>query len=517
MTDYLWPLDICPSRQEWGVLDNAGMFASPLTGSVRTVSRPGARLRCSITTPVLRGTRRARMLGILASLRGRSNRIWVPDFSVTQRGTFPATERFTNNGFASGTTGWSLSANSRYAVTVTDRVARAVRTAVTGTDNVIYQTITTTQYAPYAVRAMLESGSGVHANVGPDISGLVGSYGAVGLRTASAVADSATEVASVSDAASSGMIAGDFFTIPWTSAARCILVDNGPNALLYSDQIDNAAWTKVNTTITAGVTGPNGATDADRIVETTANSSHAITQAGTRTAAAADLCAYGYFKVTGAGRGLRIYVGNDVSANYSVCLFNLTAGTAGSVSNVGTSTNGRAFIQSAGDGWYYCAVVARAASASTLAMYAELADGSSATYVGSTSASVDCWRVGCAPSSMPTRGSQTTTTATTGTSQTGRALYVKGLPASTLGLLRAGDPVQIGTQMNFVASDLDSDAAGKGLLVCGLPWRFSPADNDPVHVNTPMAKMILASEDISWMTGPGQFSEFQLEFVEDVA
>jgi hypothetical protein len=68
-----------------------------------------------------------------------------------------------------------------------------------------------------------------------------------------------------------------------------------------------------------------------------------------------------------------------------------------------------------------------------------------------------------------------------------------------------------------VASDLDSDAAGRGLLTVGLPWRVSPADNDPIHVNTPMAKMILASEDISWETGPGQFSSFQLEFVEDVA
>lgn len=94
-------------------------------------------------------------------------------------------------------------------------------------------------------------------------------------------------------------------------------------------------------------------------------------------------------------------------------------------------------------------------------------------------------------------------------------MYLKGLPPSTSGLLRVGDPVQIGNQLNFCTAQLDSDAAGLGVLQVGLPWRVSPADNDPVIFNRPMAKMLVAN-DIEWDTTPGQFSGFQLELVEDV-
>lgn len=517
MAEYLWPPDIIPSSQVWGIVDNTGSFQSPLSGTVRTVSRAGSRLRCTITIPPVKGEERARIKAAFGGLR-MSDTMWVTDFTTDRRGSISTPELLTNNDFSNGTTGWTA---ANCALSASDGVLRLTNTKAGGAAsfNVYQGGMAVSQYAPYAMRGFAKH---------PPRSGIAGGTYMESVSNYSTSPDGfKTQVAVVlgttagnaypilSDTNGTASISGDVAELYWASYARCALVDNGPNALLYSDQIDNAAWTKAELSVSANSdVAADGTSTADRITETTVNAEHSFTQSGSRASAAEDLCAWGIFKQAVLDRDIRLTIGSDGS-NFSRCTFDLSAGTAGAVSNTGTATNGRASISSLGNGYYLCVVVMRAAASTTIYSEYGLVDAGSISYLGTTGALI-AWRCGAARSGVPTRGSQTTTTATTGTAQTGSGIYLKGLPASTSGLLKAGDPVQIGSQKNFAIAPLDSDAAGLGYLQCALPWLASAADNAPVIFNTPMSKMRLAKE-IDWDTGPGQFSGFQLEFVEDVS
>jgi hypothetical protein len=292
-------------------------------------------------------------------------------------------------------------------------------------------------------------------------------------------------------------------------------VDNGPNALTRSDEIDNAAWTKGGSTVTANAaTAPDGTSTADAIVEGGASGQHFVTQGSARASSTEDCVAYGYFKRGTGTRNVRLVIvagGSD----YAFCIFDLGAGTAGSTSLTGSATNARAFIRAAGNGWYFCEVVARLPSTTALNIEVDLADAGSVNYAGDSTSSIYAWRVGAALSGVPTRGAQTVATALpSGTTQTGGGLYLKGLPVSTSGLLLRGDAVQIGRQFFEVLAPLDSDAAGLGYLEMSPNIRVPFADNEPVIINRPMGRYLLASDSAGYSTRAGRTSTMTLEFEE---
>jgi hypothetical protein len=524
MTDVVWPIDIVPSRVEWRTIDNTGAFQSPLSGAVRTVSRPGNRWGVRMYFENLNAAKRNRVMGIISSLRGRTNRIWVPDVSTPSRGTMSAPELFTNADFSNGTTGWTPTS-----ATLTNIGGALRATATTPTSNVqYYQAAVVTTLQAYALRSFLRdgpqtSGLSIGRFISNGIDGSDNDYGTsrgLGTKVAVPTAGSDGKYPLVFSPVS-GFTAGAYVDTLYTSLARCLLVDNGLNTCTYSDQIDNAAWTKTNGTITANAgVAPDGTSTADRFTEnTTPTVSHIIRQNPARVNATADICGYGFFKASVAPtRDVRLYVGDG--ANYAHCIFNLTAGTAGGVSNVGTVTNGRAFMVSMGNSWFFCCVIGRLPSGTTTSFVEfDLNSGGSDSYTGTTGA-VDFWRCGQAITSVPTRGALTTSAASTGTSQTGGALYLKGGPASTAGAIAAGDMVEVITgstsQMIRLTADLDFDAAGLGYMQFEPPIRTSPSDNAAVIVQKPMGKFLLASEEVGWETRPGLFSDFAIDLVEDV-
>ncbi len=523
MSEHLWPMEVIPGSQSWRVVGNVGVFESPLSGAVRTVSRPGARLGCTMTVPPLKGVPRARMIQLVTSLRDRSNVVRIPDYSTTRRGSISVPELLTNNDFINGTAGWT---GSRATLSVSDRVMRAKYDGSSGSQPAFLQAAAATPYAPYALRSFIADGSQTAGlSLGPSMtygSASAQAYSAArGLVAASAVVDIATAQNQfpVAFSTGSGYTAGAYVDCHWTSYARCGLVDNGPNALLQSD-VFGTTWAPTRATVTTNsVAAPDGTTTADTLNEDgTAATTHYIGQSITVGSAAADFTLSVSIKA-----GTRSWVAIEITesaGSHAVRVYlNLATGALGTLSSSGANwTNQRAFAVAEGNGWFRLHLVARKTSAATtltpLFIIAE-ADAD-IVFSGASAASLYLWRGSLAQSSVPVLGRQTTTTATAGTSQTGNGLYLKGLPASTSGLIKAGDPVQVGSQMNFAVADLDSDAAGCGYLLCGLPWRVSPADNDPVIFNTPMAKMRLVSDTLDWDTGPGQFSPFQLEFIEDV-
>ena len=154
---------------------------------------------------------------------------------------------------------------------------------------------------------------------------------------------------------------------PVTLAPRGLLIEEArTNLLTYSEQFDNAAWTKTRSTVTANTSAsPDGTTNADTLVEdTTAAATHPISAAVTLTAAAH---AYSiYLKANGRSWAQL----NLLSTANAFANFNLSTGAIGVVGAAATAS-----IQNAGNGWYRCTIVATtAAGANTAAVYPASAD-----------------------------------------------------------------------------------------------------------------------------------------------
>jgi hypothetical protein len=207
----------------------------------------------------------------------------------------------------------------------------------------------------------------------------------------------------------------------------------------------------------------------------------------------------------------------ELTGTTSVNVFvDLVSGTLGTVGTGSNWSNARAFITDLGGGWRGVSIVARKTNAATsIRTYIGAATANvTPSYAGSAALhAISIWRATLAQSSVPVRLTLTTDTVTTGTTQTSNRLHLKGLPASTQNLLKAGDMVQIGGQINRLIAPLNSDAGGRGVLICGNPWR-SPSDNAPVIVNTPMCKMMIATDMLEIETMAAQFSGFTLELEE---
>jgi hypothetical protein len=530
MAELFWPADIIPSSMEWRIIDSTAVFNSALSGVTRTVSRPGTRLACTMNFQALSGQDRGRVQSVLANLRGRSNRIWLYDSSYTQRGSFPVTELVENNTFAAST-GWT--AGSYHSLVLQDRVMRVAR-SVTGTSApALYETTgsTSTTYAAYASRAFLREGRGTFTSTGARISTTSGGSDAgtdttgYGLKTTQSSSGTSTSLFfTLQDSQTSGTVAGDYFDVLYTSLARCAVVDNGLNALTYSDQIDNAAWIKTKSTCAGAdanaFTAPDGTLTGDRLVESSdaGNEYHYITQQATKPASAQWWTVHGAFRA-GDGATVRERVTLKIGgvSDFSECTFNLTTGTASTVTNSGTATSGKAFIQSLGGGWYFCSLLSLMPSTVTTLFCQYFIVGANILYTGNGTGNIGAWRLGAAASQYPVRLTQTTTAATTGTSQTGITLNLKALPASTNSLLLPGDWVECSGQLNMVTAPLNSDAAGLGFLQLQRPFTTAPVDNAPVIVNRPIGRFLLAEEEVGWSSRPGVLSDFSISFVEDIA
>lgn len=462
------------------------------------------RWRIKRTYKAMRAADSAELFAALQGAQGAFNSVRATP-TYARRGSFACPELITNNDFSQGTTGWSAGGDA--ALSASNGALRITRSgAIGGAGNAIaYQTPSPILYAPYCWRVMV-SANPFSQNVGPTVGSgvqflLASTYDtgtATVLRTTPVVPYSAGGAYYLDNLTQSGSKAGDYVEVPWCSLARCALADNAPNIMLWSDQPDNAAWSKTNITVSATTdVAPDGTADARRLSESAVNSNHTLTQTGVRANVAADLVVYGYFKRVALSRDIRLVVGNDVSTNYSWCIFDLLAGTAGTVSNTGTSTNARAFIAYAGNNWWFCALVARAVAAATIGVEYDMASGGLVTYLGTTG-SQDWWRLGAAVSSVPTRGGETTSAAlASGTAQSGNILNLKGLPLSTNGLLQAGDFFEVNGELKQCVVPLNSDAAGLGTILFRPGLHVAAADNDAVIVSNPMGRFMLTG-GVSW-------------------
>lgn len=521
MAEVLLPTWIIPERESHEWLDEGSVpfRAAFAPGLAQRQSFGGLRLKLSRQHTV-RGEEKAQLLSILKATKGSYN-VLRTKVHFALRGSFPTTEALTNGTFASGTTGWSAGATA--ALSSADRTLRISRTAAGAATSYASQTPSVTQYGAYVARVYAnalrgESAVGVTLS-GTNISTQTGSSPGLYSVTAAPLASNATFY--IENTVANGAIVGDYFESRYTSLSRCAQVDNAPNALLRSDEIDNASWNKNNVTVlTDNNNSFDGNATADAIQETTANDTHYVSQSITVSSPAADLF-LGAIVAPGSGGGARSFAYLQMAENTGSTVlrqfFDLSTGALGATSVVGANWSDlRTGMLSMGNGYYFCWIIGRKTNAATSItdfVGAASADGTiSYTGVASGYALVIA-RAAAGSSSFATRLASTSGSASSGTSQTGDGLFVKGLPASTSGLLLPGDWAEIGGELKQLSSALNSDAAGRGFLQFEPSLVRSPSDGDAVVIAEPMGKFLVSNINIENEFGTQAIVTYDLEHI----
>lgn len=168
------------------------------------------------------------------------------------------------------------------------------------------------------------------------------------------------------------------------------------NLLTFTEQFDNAAWTKTRSSITANAgVAPDGTTTADKLVEdSTVNNTHLTLQAPSGIVAGA-YTATVYAKSV---ERSRVVISNEETSglNGVYAVFNLSTGAidvAATAFGTGFS-GGAATITSVGNGWYRCSV-SGSTSATTRRISINLDNATSGalsqTYTGNGTSGILIW------------------------------------------------------------------------------------------------------------------------------
>jgi hypothetical protein len=177
------------------------------------------------------------------------------------------------------------------------------------------------------------------------------------------------------------------------------------NVIKWSEQFNNALWTKTRSSVTTdSTTAPDGTATAEKLVEDTNTGGHYTTQNPTL----ADNTVYCYSVHAKAAERTSVAVGITTKAASSrIVQFNLTTGA---ISSVGGASGLPTFsgVEVLPDGWFRCWVAHDVGvGAGTFIPRAFISNGVTATYTGDGSSGLYVWgaqlEVGTAPSAyIPT-------------------------------------------------------------------------------------------------------------------
>lgn len=162
------------------------------------------------------------------------------------------------------------------------------------------------------------------------------------------------------------------------TALRSYISTSVKNMLGFSEQFDNAAWTKTRVTVTANaVLGPSpldAATNADKVVEATDVATNRQLQQ-TVSVVSGTTYALSVYAKAAERSGINLRFGSGFAAGNVT--FDLSAGTLTSSGAVASSS-----ITSIGSGWYRCFCAFVATSSTSAGAQVFLHNGSSITYDG---------------------------------------------------------------------------------------------------------------------------------------
>ena len=174
------------------------------------------------------------------------------------------------------------------------------------------------------------------------------------------------------------------------------------NLLTYSEQLNDASWSKANSTVSANATiAPDGTLTADAIIESLDASAASHQTVKNASFTAGQKYTLSFFAKSN-GREyitIRIFAGTAFAAN-KIVSFDLQNGTAvNSVSFPADSFS----IQSAGNGWYRCSITATADNSGTNSSGFLIAESSSSTtYIGDGVSGLYIWGAQLEAGAFPT-------------------------------------------------------------------------------------------------------------------
>ena len=164
---------------------------------------------------------------------------------------------------------------------------------------------------------------------------------------------------------------------PITGESKGLLIEEQrTNLLTYSEQFDNAAWGKTNSSITANtIVAPDGTLTGDKLVENTSTAWHYVAEPYVSiTAQTYTFTVY----AKAAERSVLQIIPNSTVFPGAYANFDLVAGTVSATGGIDSAS-----ITSVGNGWYRCIVVDTATSASSAAAaFLTLQNSPSATRTG---------------------------------------------------------------------------------------------------------------------------------------
>jgi hypothetical protein len=200
---------------------------------------------------------------------------------------------------------------------------------------------------------------------------------------------------------------------PITLACRGLLLEVGStNLLLWSEQFDNAAYSKVRATVTANATtAPDGTQTADRLVEdATATNDHYLAQ-GFSSFNAGQIYTKSVWAKADTRSRLQMWIPGNVFTDTLVRTadFDLAAGTVPVMSGGGVS----ATITPFKNGWYRCTMAFSASVTVATNVLLRLHNGTDTFYTGNGSSGLYLWGYqmevgGIATSYIPTTTAQVT-------------------------------------------------------------------------------------------------------------
>jgi hypothetical protein len=133
------------------------------------------------------------------------------------------------------------------------------------------------------------------------------------------------------------------------------------NLLQYSQEFDNARWTKTNTTITANATiAPDGTSTAEVVTDDATNDLHRVTHASLAVFLLNTPFTFSVFVKAGTHNFVQLLMTrSDLSNRYLSVVFDLSTSSATQTNSVNASDTASSIV-SVGNGWYRCSITATA-------------------------------------------------------------------------------------------------------------------------------------------------------------
>ena len=237
------------------------------------------------------------------------------------------------------------------------------------------------------------------------------------------------------------------------------------NLLTYSEQFDNAAWTKTRASITANnIVDPDGNRTAEKLVEdSTASNTHYVEQ-GTITVTTATDYTFSVYAKAGTRKFIRLRETDGITGG---AYFNLESGAIGSIAGTGDPLPA---IEHVGDGWYRCSLTFTSSGTSSTprVLLAESDGGES--YTGDGESYVYIWGAQLTESAKPLPYVQTTTASASNTFSESVRIEYDPATGDSLGALIEG----ASTNLQIRSEDFDNAAWNSGSLTVTANNAISP-------------------------------------------